>query len=79
MSSPAKVRYTDGVVRAIPAGRTFSVQFKPKGTDRWQTVHTTGKTTLGRAQQKVRAKATGKWRIVIGPVASKPDHVLVYR
>ena len=79
VNSVAKVRYTDGVVRPMPAGRTFWLQFKPQGSERWTTVNTTGKTTLGRATQKARAKVTGKWRVVVGPVSSKPDHVLVRR
>ena len=79
VSSAAKVRYTDGVLRPMPAGWTFWVQFQPQGSTRWQTVNTTGKTTLGQAKQKVRAYGTGKWRIRVGPAQSRPDHVVVRR
>lgn len=77
VSSPAKVRYTDGVLRPMPAGWTFWVQFQPQGSTRWKTVSTTGRTAFGQATQNVRAYETGKWRIRVGPAKSRPDRVIV--
>ncbi len=75
----AKVRAADGSGRwrKAPKGTLVALQFRATGSSTYRTVTSTRLTTSGKASVKVRATATGRWRFLVGGVASKSDRVKV--
>ena len=75
----AKVRAADGSGgwRKAPKGTLIALQFRAAGSSTYRTVTSTRLTTSGKASVKVRATATGRWRFLVGGVASKSDRVKV--
>ena len=75
VKSKVRVKYSDGSWRAVPAGVSFKVQFKPKG-GKYKKI-ASGKTKTGKAQKYVKAKKSGRFRIKIGKTKARWDYVRV--
>ncbi len=74
-----RVKYTDGKWRKAPAGLPYKLKFKRKGKGKKYKTVLKGTTQSGRALAYVKAKRSGRWRLIVDGKKTKSDYVRVRR
>ena len=85
ISSTAEVEYSDGVYRPVAPGTSYTVEFRTATTPRagerakprWRVVRTVAVTQPGVLTTRVKAKASGFWRLRLGSTVTPAVFVRV--
>jgi hypothetical protein len=85
ISSTAQVEYSDGVYRPVAPGTSYTVEFRTatsprtgeRAKPRWQAVRTVAVTQPGVLTTRVKAKASGFWRLRLGSTVTPAVFVRV--
>ena len=85
ISSTAQVEYSDGVYRPVAPGTSYTVEFRTSTTPRagerakprWRVVRTVAVAQPGVLATRVKAKASGFWRLRLGSTVTPAVFVRV--